>query len=126
MSQMSFGIDEKPPFEQLLLVIDNAVTYLGLKEVTFKLNVAKSTLCDAIKNRNDRRWAMEWTVEVLEMLREQYTDTANQYAKSILDLQAAVTRRFEVVAADDEPSDEEIAAAERLLTRAKRRRKKAA
>lgn len=122
MTQMSLSIE---PFEQLLLVLDNAVTYLGLKEVAFKLDVAKSTLCDAIKNRNDRRWAQEWTLKVLELLADQYTDTGNQFAKSILDLQAAITRRFEVVTAGDEPTAEEIAAAERIIARCKRRKRAA-
>lgn len=125
MSQMSLGIDEKPPFEQLLLVLDNAVTYLGLKEVAFKLDIAKSTLCDALKDRNDRRWALEWTVKVLEMLRDQYTETANQFSRSILDIQSAVTRRFEIVAIGDEPTDAEIEAAERMVARTKRRKKAA-
>ena len=100
----------------------DAVTHLGLKEVTFKLNVAKSTLCDALKDRNDRRWAQEWTLVVLEMLVDLYTDTGNQFAKAILDAQALVTRRF-VVVDDEEVSAAEIAAAERVLAIARKRRR---
>jgi hypothetical protein len=125
MAQMSLNIDEKSPFEQLLLVLDNTVSYLGLKEVAFKLDVAKSTLCDAMKDRNDRRWAQEWTLVVLEMLSDQYTDTANQFSKDILDAQARITRRFEVVLSDDEPTAEEVAAAKKLIARAERRKKAA-
>lgn len=123
MLQMSLPCADKTPWEVLLAAIDDAVTHLGLKEVTFKLNVAKSTLCDAMHDRNDRRWAQEWTLTVLEMLADRYSETSNQFAKAILDALAVITRRFEVVLADDEPSDAEIAAAERLLASARKRRR---
>lgn len=123
MGQMSLSYEDKAPWDVLLSALDNAVSYLGLKEVTFKLNVAKSTLCDALKDRNDRRWAQEWTLVVLGMLADSYNDTSNQFAKEILDALASVTRRFEVVLADDEPSPEELAAAQRVIDRAKRRKR---
>jgi hypothetical protein len=122
MRQMALSYDDRSPWQVLLAALDDAVTHLGLKEVTFKLNVAKSTLCDALHDRNERRWAQEWTLVVLEMLSDRYSDTGNQFAKTILDAQAAVTRRFEVVSIDDGPTDEEIEAAERLLSRARKRR----
>lgn len=125
MRQISMSYDDRTPWARLLAALDNAVTHLGLKEVTFKLNVAKSTICDALHDRNDRRWAQEWTLEVLEMLVDRYSETSNQLARAILDEQAAVTRRFEVVAVDDGPTSEEIAAAERVLTAAKKRKRAA-
>jgi hypothetical protein len=121
MRQMAMSYDDRTPWQTLLGALDDAVTHLGLKEVTFKLNVAKSTLCDALHDRNDRRWAQEWTLVVLEMLSDRYSETANQFAKTILDAQAAVTRRYEVVSIDEGPTDEEIAAAERLLAIARKR-----
>jgi predicted metal-binding transcription factor (methanogenesis marker protein 9) len=125
MLQMTLGMQDRTPWEVLLSKIEDAVTYLGLKEVTFRLNVAKSTLCDALKDRNDRRWAQEWTLAVLEMLADNYSETNNQFAKAILDAQAVVTRRFEVIASTDGPTDAEIAALERALADAKKRRRAA-
>lgn len=125
MLQMSLPVQDKTPWDVLLTALDNAVSHLGLKEVTFKLNVAKSTLCDALKDRNDRRWAQEWTLVVLEMLADSYSETCNQLAKTILDAQAMATRRFEVVAIDDESTPEEIATFERVLARQMKRRRAA-
>lgn len=118
MQQLSLSCDGPTPWEVLLNAIEDAVNHLGQKEVVFKLNTNKSTLSDALKDRNDRRWAQEWTLVVLEMLVNQYTETANQFAKAILDAQAAVTRRFEVVSVDEGPTDAEIEAAERVLAAA--------
>lgn len=126
MQQLSLTCDDVTPWERLLNVIDDAVNHLGQKEVTFKLNVNKSTLCDALKDRNDRHWRQEWTLDVLEMLRDRYTDTSNQFIKAILDAQAAVSRRYEVVSIDDAPSDAEIEAAERVLEKARKRKRRAA
>lgn len=126
MTQTEMNYEDVTPWERLRLVIENAVMHLGQKEVVYRLNAAKSTVSDSLGDKNDRHWRQEWTLTILEMLRDRYTETANQYIKAILDAQAAVTRRFEVVALDDEPTDAEIEAAERLLARAKRRRRRAA
>ena len=125
MAQMSLVYDDRTPWSVLLSALDDAVTHIGLKEVVWKLNVAKSTVCDALHDRNDRRWAQEWTLVVLDLLADKYTETANQFAKAILDAQAAVARRFDVVAKDDGPTDEEIAAAERVIAAARKRRRAA-
>lgn len=138
MQQLSLtSADDRTPWEHLLRAIGDAVYHLGLKEVVFKLNAAKSTVSQALKLRDDddddrrpgkdeRHWRQEWTLTVLEMLADRYNETSNQHAKAILDAQAAMTRRFGIVALEDEPSDEEIAAAERVFARIKRRRKRAA
>lgn len=125
MPQLSLTYSDREPWSRLLAALDDAVTYLGLKEVCHELDVAKSTVCDALHDRNDRRWAMAWTVKVLEMLRDRYTEPANQFSKRIIDIQAEITRRFEVVAIDEVPTDAEIEAAERVLAAAKRRRRAA-
>lgn len=130
---LPFG-DYKTPWERLLRVLDDAVCHLGHKEVVYKLNVAKSTVSSALKPRDedekpgkeDRHWRQEWTLIVLEMLADRYTDTANQYIKAILEAQAVVTRRFEIVALDDEPTAEELAVFERVNEKLRRRKKKAA
>lgn len=133
------GDSGRGAWERLLRVIHDAVYYLGIKDVVFELNAANSTVTSALTflrpkdaedrkgeaNKGDRHWRQEWTLRVLEMLADRYEETANQYIKSILDAQAAVTRRFEVVSIDDEPTAAEIEAAERLLMRAKKRRRAA-
>lgn len=126
MLQMSMSYEDTTPWYRLLLVIEDAVNHLGQKDVVHELDIAKSTLSDALKDRNDRHWRQEWTLKVLELLANKYTDTANQYAKAILDAQALITRRFEVVALNEGPTDEEIAAAERVLDAAKKRRARSA
>lgn len=123
MQQLSLSCDGPTPWEVLLNAIEDAVNHLGQKEVVFKLNTNKSTLSDALKDRNDRHWRQEWTVAVLEMLVDQYNETANQHAKTILDALVVVTRRFEVVLVGDGPTDAEIEAAERVLAAAKRRKR---
>jgi hypothetical protein len=123
MRQLSLSYDPKEAWAALLSALDDAVTHLGLKEVTYKLDVAKSTLCDALHDRNDRRWAQQWTLVVLEMLSARRTATSDQFAKAILDAQAAVTARF-VVVEDDEVTAEEIAAAERVLELARKRKRR--
>lgn len=121
MRQLSLPCEYWPT---LLSALDDAVTYLGLKEVVYKLDVAKSTVCDALHDRNDRRWAQEWTCKVLEMLATRGNGTSDQLAKAILDAQASLTRRF-VVVEDEDVTPEEIAAAERVLSIARKRRRAA-
>ncbi len=123
MQQLSLPAKDLTPWDVLLGCIESAVHHIGLKEVTFKLNVAKSSLCDALKDRNDRRWAQEWTLDVLEMLRVQDTDTCNQLSHAILAAQAAVTHRFGIVDKDGEPTPEDIAAAARVSAWAAKQKK---
>lgn len=124
MRQLSLACDEKTGWPAVLAALDNAVTHLGLKEVTYKLDVAKSTLCDALHERNDRRWAHEWTCKVLEMLAARRTAASDQFAKAIVDAEAAITVRY-VVVEDEDVTPEEIAAAERVLAIARKRRRSA-
>lgn len=125
MQQLSLVCEDKTPWDVLLRAISDAVYHLGFKDVTFQLNVAKSTLSDALKGQNDRHWRQEWTLAVLEMLTDRYNETSNQFTKAILDATAVVTRRFEVVACDDGPTDAEIEAAERVLAAARKRKGRA-
>lgn len=122
MQQLSLTCDDRTPWDLLLGTLSDAVYHLGYKDVLFELNVNKSTLSDALRGQNDRHWRQEWTLKVLEMLVNRYSEASNQFAKAILDAQAVVTRRFEVVAIDDAPTDAEIEAAERVLAKAKKRR----
>ena len=125
MQQLPMSYDDTTPWTRLRGVIENAVNHLGQKDVVFELGIAKSTLSDALHDRNDRGWRHEWTVKVIEMLRDRYTETANAFMREILDAQAVITRRFEVVGIGDGPSDAEIEAAERLIAEAKRRKARA-
>jgi hypothetical protein len=125
VQQTALSFDDSTPWERLRLVLDNACHYLGMKEVVFRLNAAKSTVSDSLGDKNDRHWRQEWTLDVLEMLRERYTETANQFMKAILDAQAEVSRRYEVIRPDEEPTDEEIEAAQRTLAKARRKKKSA-
>jgi hypothetical protein len=120
VQQTALNLNEQTPWDQLLLVIDNAVQHIGFKEVVFKLNAAKSDVSSALKDKNDRYWRQEWTLIVLEMLADRYNETSNQHAKAILDAQAAITRRFEIVSTDDAMTDDEIATLDRLSAKAKR------
>jgi hypothetical protein len=122
MRQMLMPLGDLKPWERLLSRLSSAVDFLGLKEVAFKLDVAASTLSGAKQDKNDRRWAQEWTLVVLEMLADRYDETANQIARAILEEQATVTRRFAVVLEDEEPTPEEIATAERVIAVRKKRR----
>jgi hypothetical protein len=125
MRQMAMSYEDVTPWDTLRLTISNAVHYLGMKEVVFRLNAAKSTVSAALGGESgagtgERHWRQEWTCVVLEMLRDRYTDTGNQFMESILDAQAAITRRFEVVSAEDAMTDEEIATLDRLSAKAKK------
>lgn len=122
MRQLSLSYDGKDAWGAMLAALDDAVTHLGLKEVTFKLDVAKSTICDALHDRNDRRWAQQWTLTVLEMLAQRRTNTSDQLARAILEAQTTMTGRF-IVIEDEEVTPEEIAAAERVLEIARKRKR---
>lgn len=132
--------DDRSAWERMLGVLKDAVHYLGIKDVVFKLNATHSTVSTALTfvrptdredrkgeaNKGDRHWRQEWTLVVLEMLADKYTETSNQYIKAILDAQAVVTRRFVVVSADDEPTEEELAVHARVNEKLKRQKRRAA
>src|SRR5690348_1675368 len=122
MRQMLMPLGDLKPWERLLSRLASAVDFLGLKEVAFRLDVAASTLSNAKQDKNERRWAQEWTLVVLEMLADRYDETANEIARAILDEQAAITRRFAVVLESEEPTPEEIRIAEKVLASRKKRR----
>lgn len=108
-----------------LEAIRAAVNHLGVKEVTFKLDVAKSTLSEALNERNEKRWAASWTHVVLAMLASRHTDACDQLAKDIHVAQLATSLRFVVVDASDEPTPEEVAAAERVIAKVRGRKRAA-
>lgn len=98
-----------------------AVAHLGQKEVCFELDVAKSTLSEALNEKNDKRWAAEWTCKLLAMLTVRGDSDCARLGLSILDALAAMMPCYVVADANDEPTPAEIAAAESVLAKAKRR-----
>lgn len=119
--------------EAWLLMLESiraAVSHLGLKEVTYETDVAKTTLSEALNERverkeGDKRWAAEWTLVVLAMLEQRHTDTCDQFASAILEAQAALSTRFVIADASDEPTDDEVAAAQRVIEKARKRKRAA-
>ncbi len=109
----------------MLEALRAAVTHLGSKEVTHEIDVAKSTLSEALNEQNNKRWAGEWTHIVLAMLDGQHTPTCDELAKKILDAQVALSSRFVVADASDEPTPEEISAAERVMAKVRARKRAA-
>lgn len=57
-------------------VLRSAVNHLGLKEVSFAIDVSGSMLSDALNERDRKRWAGEWTdiVKAMLCLRERVGD----------------------------------------------------
>ncbi len=70
--QLSLGY--KPAYvgaeawQKQLEVLRAAVRHLGLKEVSFELDVSGSMLSDSLNERDRKRWAAEWTQVVIAML----------------------------------------------------------
>lgn len=59
-----------------LEVLRSAVSHLGLKEVSFAIDVSGSMLSDALNERDRKRWAGEWTLVIQAMLRNKYDPIA--------------------------------------------------
>lgn len=95
-----------------------AVNYLGLKEVAFELDVSGSLLCDALNERDRKRWAGEWTHVVKAMLVAKRDDIASKLLRQLVEGDVANTP-FAVD--DSEITEAEIAAAEAVIASAKRR-----
>jgi len=108
-----------------LEVLSAAVEYLGRKDVIFELNIAKSTLSEAERETNDKRWAAEWIFKVLAMLTLRGDDKSAQLQRELLEAIVRLAPRFVIADANDEPTAEEVDAAERVLAKAKRRRRAA-
>lgn len=109
----------------VLEAIRSAVAFLSHKEVCFVLDVSKSTLSEALNERNDKRWAGEWTAKVLRMLTQRGDDESRRLGRAILEAEAAMMPCFVVSDANDEPTPEEIAAAERVLAKVRGRKRAA-
>lgn len=108
-----------------LEALNAAVDHLGRKDVLYELNVAKTTLSEALGETNDKRCAAEWIFKVLAMLTMRGDDKSAQLQHDILAAFTVVTPRFTVVDTSDEPTPEEVAATEALVAKSRRRKRAA-
>jgi len=92
-----------------LEAIRSAVNYLGLKEVAFELDVSGSSLCDALNERDRKRWAAEWTHVLKAMLASKRDAIADDMLRALLDGDVATTP-FDITE-PVELTSEELAAA---------------
>jgi hypothetical protein len=66
-----------------LEVIRLAVGHLGLKEVSFALDVSGSMVSDALNERDRKRWAAEWTHVLVAMLVKKNDETALGFVRQL-------------------------------------------
>ena len=112
-------------WQRVLEVFRAAVTHLGAKDVQDQCDVAKSTLSEALNEKNDKRVAGEWLCTVIAMLDAQHTKAGDELLKRLLDAIAGLSTRYVVSDASDEPTPEEVAAAERVLAKVRARKRAA-
>ena len=105
-----------------LEALRSAVNYLTIKEVAFALDVNASTLCDALNERDRKRWAGGWTPVLRAMLRAKRSDEiAQRLLRSIAEAQLSGTE-FELAGAAEISADEMQAALAAVASvRAKRK-----
>lgn len=108
----------------MLDILREAADHLERKNVIVELDIAPSTLSDAIKDKNDKRWAGEWIFTILAMLTKRGDEESASLQRQILEAFAALAPAFVIADANDEPSDEWIAETERELAKAKAKKAK--
>lgn len=108
-------------WQSLLEAFRQAVGHLGQKEVCFKLDVAKSTLSEALNERNDKRVAGEWITKVLAMLSFRGDERSAEIGRAMYSAQISLMPRFVLADADDMPTPAEVAYAKQLIAKAERR-----
>ena len=70
-------------WQRQLVAIRAAVQYLGLKEVSYALDVSGSMLSDSLNERDRKRWAASWTCIVYRMLVAKGDGIAFDLARSL-------------------------------------------
>lgn len=108
-----------------LETLNAAIEHLERKNVVYEINVAKTTLSEALNESNEKRMAIEWLFKILVMLTLRGDDASAAFQRKILSDLVALCPRFALVDAQEEPTAEEIANAERLLAKAKARKRAA-
>lgn len=103
-----------------LEAIRSAVNHLGLKEVSFALDVSGSMLSDALNERDRKRWAAEWTHVVLAMLSRRAGD---QIAESLVRLiaETAILTTQLALEGEAEISRDELAVAMAAIAKLRRK-----
>lgn len=103
-----------------LEAIRSAVNHLGLKEVSFALDVSGSMLSDALNERDRKRWAAEWTHVVLAMLSRRAGD---QIAESLVRLiaETAILTTHLALEGEAEISRDELAVAMAAIAKLRRK-----
>jgi hypothetical protein len=89
-------------------VIRHAVGHLGLKEVSFALDVSGSMVSDALNERDRKRWAAEWTHTLVAMLVKRNDEAALGFVRQLF--AAALGPTPFVLEDNTELSDAEIVA----------------
>lgn len=117
--------DDENQIGGALAVLNAAIEHLGRKNVLEEIDVNKTTLSEALGEKNDKRVAAEWVFKVLAMLTLKGDERSAELQREILAALAALAPRHQVVDASDEPTPEEIEAAERVLAKSRRRKKAA-
>ncbi len=74
-----------------LEVIRAAVIHLTPKEVIDEIDIAKSTLSQALSEAADKRWAAEWTHVVKTMLARRHDDVSTDLLRKLCEHDTTVT-----------------------------------
>lgn len=104
-------------WKRQLELIRTAVNYLGLKEVAFELDVSGSTLCDALNERDRKRWAAQWTHVVKAMLVAKHDDIASDLYRRIAEADVAASPTLYIDERSGMTDAEVIATYERQLAK---------
>lgn len=118
--------NDKDRIGGMLEVLSAAVEHLGRKDVVDELDINKSTLSEALNEKNDKRWAGEWTCVVLAMLTRRGDERSAELQRELLEAMTGLAPRFVLADADNGMTDEELEAMERAVAREKAKRRKRA
>lgn len=105
-----------------LEAIRTAVGYLGLKEVSFALDVSGSMLSDALNERDRKRWACEWTQVLKVMLMKRADVIARKLLRGIVESEVAGTD-IELADDEDDIDADELQAALAAINSVRRKKK---
>ncbi len=114
-------------WQKQLDVLRAVVRHIGLKEVSFELDVSGSMLSDSLNERDRKRWACEWTQVVIAMLVQRHdlisVGLADELCSAII---ASTSFRLEteVEKTPEQIAAEAIAALESMGDEGKRKARK--
>lgn len=132
MTQFSFvfnpAANGAETWEHELAALSDAVTFLTVKEVAYQLDVSKSAIDDALKERKndngtEKRWASKWTHVVIAMLVQRNDPRGNDILERLLEAPTLGTR---YILDEADHSDQQVEAAQAIVDGARRRKDRAA